>query len=688
MMTMPTALLVVVIRMMMRMMTVVVPAQAEFGDFVDPTYNCPATITCPRVCVVTADDCPAITQCSGSNATTTLCVDGTCAPPPGKACPDGLTSPCPYDCAKIACPRHVDAQDTCDVLFGGYYAAEATCGAAETVAETSYVTFREPAYRLTYAWVMCITIGTMIWCAYNQRWSPVPGSTKPLQHVAVAADNNNNNNNNNNSRNDMMHGTRVAAVCQHSGYQRHGIGLLLHYLTLLTFCGWNALLCWLSIQYYAMDGNEYVSKRNVVIEDEEQLLKTYIITWSVGLVWCLVMLKWPHSVRSVFLRRCRLSQASFVAVYLELPQAADNVKYRNNNNNNSVYCPPGCLEWVKKVLDCIFRFLNSIASIFIFSDKDCFHQKDGSAVFKYCRVQTDNDDMGTRYFMFLFRRYNYDASTDSFVPGVFIVGDRLGDYVAAGTSGGLTSDQVMERTSIVGPNTIETKTPSFLYTLVQELNKPFYMYQLFMIWSWMPLYYYYMALVWAVVISTSALTVSYFQYKNQVNVHRITQMEGQSTVRRNGDYVQVDHQDLVPGDVVQLEPGMDFCDFVVIQGQATLVDESALTGEAAPQAKAPIDPQEGDQMLDPRIVHRRHMISAGTCILESQHGVAVVMNTGSFTAKGDLLREMFSFRRYQLKFDYEVPIVIAILIIYAIIGFNIVVAFIEASPVYGWFYGM
>jgi cation-transporting P-type ATPase 13A2 len=208
-----------------------------------------------------------------------------------------------------------------------------------------------------------------------------------------------------------------------------------------------------------------------------------------------------------------------------------------------------------------------------------------------------------------------------------------------------------------------------------------------MIWSWMPLYYYYMALVWAAVISTSAMTVSYFSFRNATNLYRITQMEGQATVLRNGDYVVLDHQELVPGDVVKLEPGLTFCDLVVIDGQATLVDESALTGEAAPQAKAPIDAMEGDKLYD-RNLHKRHTISAGTCILESEQGVAVVMNTGSFTAKGDLLREMFSFRRYQFKFDYEVPIVIAILIIYAIIGFNIVVAFIEAGPVYGWFYGM
>ena len=36
-----------------------------FGDYVDPTLSCPATITCPDVCVASAEDCPVDAVCPG-----------------------------------------------------------------------------------------------------------------------------------------------------------------------------------------------------------------------------------------------------------------------------------------------------------------------------------------------------------------------------------------------------------------------------------------------------------------------------------------------------------------------------------------------------------------------------------------------------------------------------------------------
>lgn len=36
-----------------------------FGDYVDPTYSCPATTTCPVVCVAAVEDCPEDVVCPG-----------------------------------------------------------------------------------------------------------------------------------------------------------------------------------------------------------------------------------------------------------------------------------------------------------------------------------------------------------------------------------------------------------------------------------------------------------------------------------------------------------------------------------------------------------------------------------------------------------------------------------------------
>ena len=38
-----------------------------FGDYVDPTFTCPATITCPDICVASAEDCPVDAVCPGTS---------------------------------------------------------------------------------------------------------------------------------------------------------------------------------------------------------------------------------------------------------------------------------------------------------------------------------------------------------------------------------------------------------------------------------------------------------------------------------------------------------------------------------------------------------------------------------------------------------------------------------------------
>jgi hypothetical protein len=38
-----------------------------FGDYVDPTFSCPAMVTCNIVCVANVTDCPADAQCPGTS---------------------------------------------------------------------------------------------------------------------------------------------------------------------------------------------------------------------------------------------------------------------------------------------------------------------------------------------------------------------------------------------------------------------------------------------------------------------------------------------------------------------------------------------------------------------------------------------------------------------------------------------
>jgi P-type E1-E2 ATPase len=198
-----------------------------------------------------------------------------------------------------------------------------------------------------------------------------------------------------------------------------------------------------------------------------------------------------------------------------------------------------------------------------------------------------------------------------------------------------------------------------------------------------------MAMIIAFTVSSSAVVVSYFHYRNLNNLYQITHIEGQSQVLRNGEWTLVDQKNLLPGDLVKLASGVTYCDMIVLGGDYVLVDESALTGEATPQVKLAVNDASDPNIKYRPYIHKRHTVSAGTSILEAEEATALVMKTASYTAKGELLREIFAFRRHSFKFDTEVYIVLAILCLIAIVGFTFVIIVMkDDGAVAGWFYAM
>jgi hypothetical protein len=144
--------------------------RAEFGDTVDPTFNCPALTTCAQVCVATVEDCPPEMACPGN--TTTLCADGSCAEECEPAAGDddgaeGLVSPCAFECAPVACNRVDNTFDQCTALYGDLYDAEVVCGEEESAYESTLLEYTEPAFIIGYVWVTGLTFCIIFWCAYK-----------------------------------------------------------------------------------------------------------------------------------------------------------------------------------------------------------------------------------------------------------------------------------------------------------------------------------------------------------------------------------------------------------------------------------------------------------------------------------------------------------------------------------------
>jgi magnesium-transporting ATPase (P-type) len=160
-------------------------------------------------------------------------------------------------------------------------------------------------------------------------------------------------------------------------------------------------------------------------------------------------------------------------------------------------------------------------------------------------------------------------------------------------------------------------------------------------------------------------------------------------VLRDGEYAVVSVEDVVPGDVVVLKPGIVYCDMVVLKGFRVLVDESALTGEATPLLKAEIDPAMRHYAYQPA-QHKVCTISAGTEILElddSSKALGLVTATGTSTTKGELLTDVLSYQRQTFQHSDEVKVILFILTLEAVLMISLVFYFLQSHWVYSWFYG-
>lgn len=91
-------------------------------------------------------------------------------------------------------------------------------------------------------------------------------------------------------------------------------------------------------------------------------------------------------------------------------------------------------------------------------------------------------------------------------------------------------------------------------------------------------------------------------------------------VFRYGSWIQVDSDQLVPGDITLVLPeksheGKDKrvipCDMLVLHGSG-IVDESILTGESVPQVRECVSSRDADETLDSKLIHKSHVLYGGT----------------------------------------------------------------------------
>ncbi|KAL3775476.1 hypothetical protein ACHAW5_005527 [Stephanodiscus triporus] len=673
-----------------------------FGDYVDPSYSCPATVTCPDVCVASVDYCPEDAVCPGTHPDDEgnpyheyeLCVDGTCADlTAGEACDSGAESPCPCGGLPFVCAKQVGLLTDCSLRFQEQYDANELCLANQKESLPS-VSFGGPWFVACYVALAGVTALMLIWCAWNQRWAPIPGSTVPLECAKVGeAGDGGSATMGAKKRSDMMDKevVEMSAVAAgqssakpssrlityndgeewtQTGYRSTVVGMTLYSSVILVHVIIQFLLLALSVEYYVQqEAITWSIFGSQVFFDEVQVLLAFEITWMVGFVWCF-FLKFPASIHSLFLRRCVLEDAHYVAV------SATTQSFETHYEN----------KLVVKLMPIVLMLYSDMSQ----NPAEGLHNQ-----VTYCKVRVDRKT-GSRYFYFRFRRYIHDFSSNKFIPGCWNVHqdttirewlDRTYLYH------GLSNDEAIKRLGVAGPNVLDLKKPTIVSSIISEFSQPFYLYQNFLVWTWAPFWYYYMFIVNSIIRLTGGLVVAVFEYMSDKDLYQLMSMKGTVQVLRGGDMITIDQTEVVPGDIVRLVPGEVYCDMAILQATKVLVDESSLTGEVHPIAKRPLDPANSHLTYNMK-ENKTSTLSAGTTILECGDGtgtegdLAIVTKTGSFTAKGELLSDVLSYERHKFKFDDEVKIVLAILVAEALVLVALVCLFIKDDLVYSWFYAM
>ena len=210
--------------------------------------------------------------------------------------------------------------------------------------------------------------------------------------------------------------------------------------------------------------------------------------------------------------------------------------------------------------------------------------------------------------------------------------DEVEDALGTDFRSGLSDEEVSRRLADHGPNLIETAPgPGTIRLLLEQLSSALVWLLLvaaavsgFLLDEWLDA-----GVIGAIVVLNTLL--GFFQEaRAERALTRLREMTApEALVLRGGHPRRVRAVDVVPGDLLVLEPGVKIAaDARVVDCVHLEVEESALTGESLPTFKQ-TDPVPAEGVLG----DRRSVVFSGTTVAAGR-GTAVVVETGSATEFG------------------------------------------------------
>jgi cation-transporting ATPase 13A3/4/5 len=450
------------------------------------------------------------------------------------------------------------------------------------------------------------------------------------------------------------------------GYTNDLFGTFMYYGAIFFSGWWLFALCWLTLDYYglALGG----LKTNRIFYQDNQRAVVFVFTWGVAVVWYLSLKVLAKKLTTFFIIRTNLENASVVVV-----EQKEDKELFLQGRHKSVQIALLLKGWMQKYIV-------------------------GDRIQHVMNIRQSQE--GTRFYEFQCTRYAYYQESNSFEEIKVELPSKHTDIHAA-CQQGLHDEDIKWRLERVGPNFIQVHVPRFMIALGRELATPFYFYQLMTLITWYYFAYWNMALVITCVILLSALVKIYVSNKSQRRIKEMAEHNDHCTVKRLGKWGKVETKDLVPGDVLLIEPDAKLpCDAILVSGEV-LMDESMLTGESMPVQKSGI---KRDQLVYSAESGKKNTLYSGTNVLDVPDGqtirgndtsdsevkgaVAMVSHTGITTSKGQLIRSILFPKGLAFVFDVEFHLIGVILLLWAIIVGVIAINFIGNTTITAFFYAI
>ncbi|KAI8362638.1 hypothetical protein BD560DRAFT_373869 [Blakeslea trispora] len=641
-----------------------------------PTYY---SYPCPQLCVRDISLCPLGNRPLPCPSGTNYCVDGQCR----EICEDSLVSACACPGAPALTGKvYICGNNNLFINIANFNVTNKIIQSAESCASAvnlthiptwssnpesamwhqcptpdyGTLTFTEPVFIALYVFYGSCFLSLILWSFYKHiKEKPVKKNFQKVNvlHAQIFDDLNDEKKieQKDEASSDHPSSSDKDRIIVHT-YKKNLLGTLVGFLFLIQTIGHIGYMIMMTEDYYT----DYALFRGYSVVQPS----TFIGMWYILFFWFVSLTIFRSRLPNFFRVRCGYGQGHYAQVEREEPALI----FLEDQSN--------------RIMDTV-RYLEKTVKGWMGLDV------------VVTTVPLKLTSSGTKYFVYQCTRYVYHPERELFSPHQVQLGDTLGEL--ASLRHGLTSMEAYLREELIGPNFIGVYVPNFMKALLEEFSSFFYIYQFAILWLFYYLAYWQVGIADTIVILISALVKVVIRLRSERRIKEMAEFTDDVCVLRDGKWENLSTADLLPGDVFQVAEGKTTpCDAIVLTGNI-VVDESSLTGEPLPVRKFPIRQDDFHTSYDRLGTGKSSTIFSGTKISQAQatdskeRVTALVIQTGTATDKGELIRRILYPTQVSFIFNEQIKIVILILLCCALVCLGLAI-WMYAKGTSAWFYSM